>query len=199
MFQMANVYYQGHGSLRFQTNGGTVIYLDPYAGDGYDLPADVVLITHEHHDHNELSLITEKPDCQVIRSRQAQQDGAYRRFKVKDVSVEAVPAYNAKHSADECVGYLLRFDGLCIYCAGDTSKTLWMKNAGGLNIDYAFLPTDGIYNMGPEEASECAGMIKAKHSVPVHMKPGALFDRTAAETFHGVNRLILEPGKETEL
>ncbi|MBP5395997.1 MAG: hypothetical protein J6Y34_03270, partial [Bacteroidales bacterium] len=29
--------YQGHGSLRIVTGDGKVIYVDPYAGEGYDL------------------------------------------------------------------------------------------------------------------------------------------------------------------
>ena len=36
--------YQGHGSLRIVTGEGKVIYVDPYAGDGYDLPADLIRI-----------------------------------------------------------------------------------------------------------------------------------------------------------
>ena len=38
--------YQGHGSLRIVTCEGKVIYIDPYAGEGYDLSADLILITH---------------------------------------------------------------------------------------------------------------------------------------------------------
>ena len=34
--------YQGHGSLRITTADNKVIYIDPYAGDGYDLPADLI-------------------------------------------------------------------------------------------------------------------------------------------------------------
>ncbi len=34
--------YQGHGSLRIVTSEGKVIYVDPYAGEGYDLPADLI-------------------------------------------------------------------------------------------------------------------------------------------------------------
>ena len=49
--------YQGHGSLRIVTAEGKVIYIDPYAGDGYDLPADLILITHGHQDHTAVNLI----------------------------------------------------------------------------------------------------------------------------------------------
>ena len=43
---MSTLTYQGHGSYRLQTNGGQVIYIDPYAGEGYDVPADLILVTH---------------------------------------------------------------------------------------------------------------------------------------------------------
>ena len=33
------------------TPEGKVIYIDPYAGDAYDLPANLILVTHGHFDH----------------------------------------------------------------------------------------------------------------------------------------------------
>ena len=54
---MGKLFYQGHGSYRLVSDQGIVIYVDPFAGAGYDLPADIVLITHEHPDHNNLSLL----------------------------------------------------------------------------------------------------------------------------------------------
>ena len=33
---MAELLYQGHGSYRIVSNEGVVIYVDPYAGEGYD-------------------------------------------------------------------------------------------------------------------------------------------------------------------
>ena len=68
---MATLLFQGHASCRITTRAGAVIYIDPFAGEGYDLPADLVLITHEHGDHNDLSKVTMKPDGVVIRSADA--------------------------------------------------------------------------------------------------------------------------------
>jgi 3-oxoacyl-[acyl-carrier protein] reductase len=39
----------------------------------------------------------------------------------------------------------------------------------------------------------------AKHNIPIHLKPGALFDRKKADKWDAPNKLIVEPGQEIEL
>jgi len=74
-----------------------------------------------------------------------------------------------------------------------------MATFAARKLDYAFLCADGFYNMDLEEAAQCAQLIGARHNVPVHLKPGELFDREMAEQFKGPNRLIIEAGEEIEL
>ena len=38
--------YQGQASIRIITTEGKVIYVDPYAGNDYELYADLILVTH---------------------------------------------------------------------------------------------------------------------------------------------------------
>ena len=196
---MAKLLYQGHGSLRAVTDGGVVLYVDPFAGEGYDLPADVILVSHQHGDHNQLQLPAKKPGCIVWQNGNALQNGAYQTADLCGVRVEAVQAYNKNHRRDECVGFLVTLDGKLVYFAGDTSRTEQMETLAARRIDYAFLPCDGVYNMDVAEASACAQLIAAQHSVPIHMAPGKLFDRAAAERFEAPGRLILEPGDEIVL
>jgi L-ascorbate metabolism protein UlaG (beta-lactamase superfamily) len=197
---MAKLLYQGHGSFRLTAEDGTVVYVDPYAGEGYDAPADIVLVTHQHFDHNKLELITQKDGCSVITNAEAISGGTYGRFSIKGIEMEAVPACNRNHDRSECVGYVITVDGVKVYAAGDTSATDAMKTfLPGYGLDYALLPTDGIYNMDAGEAAACARRIGAKHNIPIHMKPGALFDRRVAEAFDAPDRLIIEPGWEITL
>ncbi len=196
---MAKLLYQGHGSCRITTQSGTVIYLDPYAGEGYDRPADLILITHEHSDHNKVSIVTKKLGTRIIRAADALKNGAYGSFIIGDIKIEAVEAYNSNHRKDECVGYILTMDCVSLYAAGDTSETEQMKDMKSRCLDWVLLPIDGIYNMGAAEASRCAALIGAKHTVPIHMKPGGLFNRSAAEALHSSGRVIVEPGEIIEL
>lgn len=193
---MPKLFYQGHGSFRLTTDAGQVIYVDPFAGEGYDLPADIILVSHQHGDHNQTELCTKKPECKIISNVEALVGGKHNTFVINGITIEAVEAYNKNHNPAECVGFIITIDGVKIYACGDTSKTAQMKTFPDKQLDYAILCGDGFYNMGPEEAAECARLIKAKNNIIVHVKPGELFAREIAEQWDAPNKIIIEPNQE---
>ena len=196
---MAKLFYQGHASLRITTNDGKTIFIDPFAGEGYSVPADMVLITHEHYDHNGINLVTLKETSVVIRAKDALIDGQYLDFDYFGVHVQVVPAANKNHQISECVGYLITVDGALLYVAGDTDYLPSMDKLSELNIDYCFLPIDGVFNMGPEEATRCAEIIKPKHLIPYHMKPGCLFDMRQDMKVSYIGAMLVRPNDLIEL
>lgn len=196
---MAKLFYQGHSSFRLTTNEGVVIFIDPFAGVGYQTPADLVLITHEHYDHNDISKITLKPSTIVIRSSDALAGGVYRSFDEDGVHIESVPAYNSHHDKRFCVGYVLSFDGITLYHAGDTDFIPEMKGLGTLHLDYALLPIDGTYTMTPEEASKAAEAIQPKHLILMHMKPGMLWDYHQAMRVTSPVAMLMKPNDNIDL
>ena len=67
---MTELLYQGHGSYRLTSEHGAVVYIDPFAGEGYDKPADLVLVSHEHSDHiSGLDVISARYRLPVYASR----------------------------------------------------------------------------------------------------------------------------------
>ena len=202
---MPKLLYQGHGSFRLTADNGLVIYVDPYAGEGYDVPADVILVSHQHGDHNKVELVPQKEDCCIFSNKEALENGQFHMRRHLDdydddeFLVESVEAYNEKHDPKECVGFIITLDGIKIYASGDTSKTKQMETFADMKLDYAILCGDGIYNMDLDEAAECARLIGAKHNIIIHLKPGALFDRDRAEQWDAPNKIIIEPGEEIDL
>ena len=94
---------------------------------------------------------------------------------VKDVEVEAIPAYNlTKFRAPGIpyhpreaggVGYILNLDGVKVYHAGDTDFIPEMRE---LKVDVALIPVSGTYVMTAEEAAEAVNTFKPKLAIPMH-------------------------------
>lgn len=194
---MAELLYQGHGSYRIVSNEGVVIYVDPYAGEGYDMPADIVIVTHEHSDHNQVDLVTLKDDGVILRHGDLFVDGGYPTKKIKKVMIEGTPAENKNHTREECVGFVMTVDGITLYGAGDTNYYPEMESFN--DLDYALLPVDGIYNMSAQEASRCAHVIDSRYFIPIHTSPTQLYDEDIAKSFKSPHALYIKPGERLKL
>jgi L-ascorbate metabolism protein UlaG (beta-lactamase superfamily) len=195
---MPKLLFQGHASLRLTADDQRVIYIDPYKGKGYDLPADIILVTHQHIDHNRINRCTQKPNCRIITNEEALAGGKHNSFSFDGVLIQAVKASNKKHDPKLCVGYIIIIDDIKLYASGDTSKTQQMESFVSMELDYALFPGDGLFNMGLEEAAECARIVGAKHNILIHLKPGESY-RKKGEKWSAPNKIIIEQGEEIEL
>ncbi len=195
--------YLGHASLKITTREGKVIYIDPFAGEEsyYEAPADLILVTHEHYDHNEIPKIkNHSEDLKIITHNEALINGEYKSFDFGYAKIDAVEAgYNKFHDKNVCVGYIITLtSGIKIYAAGDTSITPQMSSLPEHHIDYAFFPADGYYTMSTEEAAQAANEVQAKHNIPYHMTAADKgdFSQEVADKFNAKNKLIIQKGEE---
>ncbi len=174
----------GHSSLILECNG-LVIHVDPVSreADYSKLPkADLILITHHHGDHFDLSAIkaiqTGKTRFVVNPEVGKQMKGETITMKNGDVQtlmglrIEAVPAYNTtesrsrSHPKGRDNGYILIMGGKRIYIAGDTEDTPEMKQLE--DIDVAFLPMNQPYTMTPAQVAEAARAFRPAILYPYH-------------------------------
>jgi hypothetical protein len=192
--------YIGHSFVKIKTTAGTVIYIDPYAVNDFTDSADVVLVTHEHSDHNDLSRVKQRSTCRVIRAVNALIAGTYQTFVIGDVTITGVPAYNNNHPVNACVGFVIEFDGMKVYHAGDTGLITEMANLATQHITYAMLPMDAVYTMTPANATLAAARIQALHDIPIHtMAPPDTYSDSYASQFSSPNKMIVKPGVTIEL
>jgi L-ascorbate metabolism protein UlaG (beta-lactamase superfamily) len=178
--------FLGHGSLLF-AYGGKWIYVDPFGrvADYSTLPkADVVLITHEHHDHLDPEaleqILTDATDvvCTELCEGRIEGGTVMRNGDVAEVQgrhVEAIPAYNLVHKREsgdpfhprgDGNGYVVTFGDLRVLVAGDTENTPELKAQS--DIDVAFLPMNLPYTMSPEMVADVAIAMKPRILYPYH-------------------------------
>lgn len=200
-YQGVKLTWLGHDGFRIQD--GQVIYIDPYQIDTTEPKADLVLVTHEHHDHCSLDDLKKIVAPKTVIVANAQSKSQLSELKPKEIKIakpgdkitvgnvpiEAVPAYNLNKfrepgkvfhpKEDAKLGYVVTINGVRIYHAGDTDHIPEMNN---IRADIAFLPVSGTYVMTAQEAAEAVSAINPKVAIPMHY--GAIVGGVKdAETF----------------
>jgi len=166
---------------------GKTIYVDPFSGvaDYSKLPeADVILITHEHHDHLDPQALanvrTERTAVVLTETCARQVEGGMVMRNgderlVDGMRVEAVPAYNLVHERETGQpfhprgignGYIVTFGDKRVYFAGDTENIPEMKRLQGIHC--AFLPMNLPYTMAPEMVADAAKAFRPNILYPYH-------------------------------
>ncbi|MBW3020150.1 MBL fold metallo-hydrolase [Candidatus Woesearchaeota archaeon] len=166
----------GQASFKLKINN-YIIYIDPVIGN-YDNEekANLILITHEHHDHFSKEIIDKLmcDDTKIVGSANviSQIDGNAldnnETIKLDDVKITAVPAYNIDsgyHKKGNGNGYVLEVDGKKIYHCGDTDLIPEMNL---IEADIMLVPVGGIYTMDYEDAATSVMLIHPKIVIPIH-------------------------------
>lgn len=164
--------YYAHASIAIDAYGKR-IYVDP-VGENIDWEgepkADLVLVTHDHGDHRDTSVVnilTGSPDGYVkLAVGQTMEPFG-------NITVEAVPAYNispdqlAFHPKERGdVGYIITAGGKRIYVSGDTEDNedvLAIRD-----IDFAFVCCNKPYTMTAEQCIRVVKAIRPKVFIPYH-------------------------------
>lgn len=185
------MFFIGHGTLMFTFND-LVIHIDPvmreadYAG----MPdADLILVTHEHGDHLDMTAIKHilRDDTEVVMTETcAKQLRDVRctlvvmsngdEWVTHGIGLRAIPAYNLIHTRSNGNpyhpkgvgnGYILSFGDTNVLVGGDT-ENIPEYNDLGLKIAVAFLPMNLPYTMSPEMVADAALAIKPEILYPYH-------------------------------
>jgi len=166
--------YLGCSSFLIKTKEGTVL-IDPFNPDAVGLPfpkvsADIVLVTHDHPDHNNVDAVKAVPGGReepfVIHG-----PGEY---ELSGIKVWGFSCYHDKKRGSERgknTVYLLEAEGLMLCHLGDLGEPLDEQLAEEVgNPDILFVPTGGVYTIDHEEAAQLVGRLEPKIVVPMHYK-----------------------------
>jgi L-ascorbate metabolism protein UlaG (beta-lactamase superfamily) len=183
------MFFIGHGTLMFKFND-QVIHIDPVMreADYANLPAaDLILVTHEHGDHLDITAIKHilKEDTRVVMTETCmEQLEDFSAIVMKNgdeltlqgIPITAIPAYNVLHTRSNGKpyhpkgvgnGYILNFGQTRVLVAGDTENIPEIKQLKG-QVDIAFLPMNIPYTMTPEMVADAALAFLPKILYPYH-------------------------------
>ena len=187
----------GHAAFRFDSPGGTRVYLDPWLGnpkcperEREPERVDVIALTHGHDDHVGETVELAKRFSPTIVSMvelrgflgrqgvEADSETTFNKGGTVEAGGVAFTMTDAKHSSScpdgqyggEAAGFVIAFeDGTKIYAAGDTCIFGDMELIGRLySPDVAILPIGGHYTMDPEQAALALELLGVTRCVPCH-------------------------------
>jgi len=162
-----------HGQSCFQIissqgkNNHVNIVIDPYSEDiGLKVPkleADILLITHGHHDHNNIKAVAGTPF--LING-----SGEY---EIKEVFIQGIPAFHDSSSGKERgvnTIYTIEAEELKICHLGDLGqKELTPEQIDKIGqVDILMIPVGGVYTISAKEAVKIMSQIEPNIIIPMH-------------------------------
>ena len=163
--------YLGHSCFKMQDKAGTdgvTLITDPFDKEvGLKLPnyeADIVTVSHDHHDHNNISALRGNPFVVNCAGE----------YDVKNILIEGI---DSSHDSEQGKIYganlIFRFeiDDISVVHLGDLGQALDSAQLEKLaGTDVLLIPVGGKYTLDAKQAVEVISQIEPRIIVPMHYR-----------------------------
>jgi len=159
----------GHACFEIVTSDGLSIVIDPHDGRSIGIKppqthADIVLITHDHFDHNAYSVVA-KPEAEVIHMFVGERE-------VRGIKIRGVEAYHDTvkgRRRGRVILYRIEVEGLSFVHLGDLGHIPEEEQASKLKpIDILFIPVGGTFTIDADGAWKTIDVLTPRVVIPMH-------------------------------
>lgn len=168
------VKWYGQAFFTLTSESNVVVAIDPFDGSflNYPIPqdvkADILLVTHEHKDHNNVAII--KGDPLILRSER----GVGKQEK-NGVRLRGINAWHDEKDGKDRghdTMFTIEMDGVRFCHVGDLgqSKLTDEQLARIGAVDVLFLPAGGHFTTEPKDLRPLIDQIKPRVVIPMHYK-----------------------------
>jgi len=149
-------------------NNRVSIVVDPFGEDiGFKLPrkleADIVLVTHDHSDHNNVKAVSGQP---LVIAGPGEYDA-------KGVFIRGIPGFHDNSRGSErgdITIYTIEAEGMRLCHLGDLGqKELSSDQLEKIGeVDILMVPAGGVYTINAAEAIKIMAQVEPKITIPMH-------------------------------
>jgi L-ascorbate metabolism protein UlaG (beta-lactamase superfamily) len=160
--------YLAHSAFLITSDKGTRIVTDPYeTSEGLKHgpikeTADIVTVSHEHSDHNNVAAVAGKP--RIVKASEL----------VKGINIKAVEtAHDDKGGNQRGKNRIICFniDSINVCHAGDLGHELSADQVKALGkVDVLMIPVGGVFTIDAKTATKVCEQLKPKVIFPMHYK-----------------------------
>jgi len=179
-----NIKWLGHSCFLITSNEGLRVITDPYAvGGGINYSpvketADIVVVSHDHDDHNNVSAVQGKPE--VVKGSGTK--------TVKGIQFRGVATYHdssqGKQRGPNTI-FCFTVDNIKLCHLGDLGHVLspgQINEIGG--VDILFIPVGGFFTIDAANASQVCDQLRPEVIIPMHFKtPNCAYPIASVDDF----------------
>lgn len=169
-----NIQYYGHSCFKIVTKPAgrgqddVTIFMDPFDKSfGLRPPqgsADLVMVSHDHHDHNNIEALKGEPAVIDIPGE----------YSVKGINIVGLRSYHDNKNGEERgqnTIFILETEDMRICHLGDLGHDLDEKQMEKINgLDILMIPIGGKYTIDGKKAVDIVKKIEPKVVIPIHYK-----------------------------
>jgi len=174
----------GHSCFLITSKDGTRVITDPYAvGGGINYSpiketADIVVVSHGHGDHNNVSAVQGKPE--VIKGGGTK--------NAQGIQFRGIASYHDTSQGTQRgpnTIFYFTIDGTNLCHLGDLGHVLSPGQVNEIGaVDILFVPVGGFYTIDALVASQVCDQLKPKVVIPMHFKtPRCAYPIAGVEDF----------------
>ncbi|MCX8174328.1 MAG: MBL fold metallo-hydrolase [Thermoplasmata archaeon] len=163
-----------YGHACFKVQGEHSIVTDPHDGKSIGLPApsidaDVVLMSHDHFDHNCRTAIRNS-NCKLINK-----PGKYNEKGFEITGIETFHDEASGSKRGKNIVFKFKANDINFCHLGDLGHALNSEHARKLGeVDVLFIPVGETYTLPISECWETVNVLQPKIVIPMHYKIGTL-------------------------
>ncbi len=156
-------------------NNHVSIVVDPFGEDiGLRLPrkleADIVLVTHDHSDHNNVKAVSGPPCREAGQPLVINGPGEY---EAKGVFIQGISGFHDNSRGAErgdITIYTIEVEGMRLCHLGDLGqKELFSDQLEKIGeVDILMVPVGGVYTINAAEAIKVVAQVEPKITIPMH-------------------------------
>ncbi len=177
----------GHACFMITSDKGTKIITDPYfTGGGLSYgeikeSADIVTVSHEHGDHNNVSAVKGKP--QIVKDKTTwvlpaavfeTRSTSMGKEEIGGMRFNAIATYHDNTEGSQRgknTIFCFEVDGIRVCHLGDLGHQLSDTQVAELGtVDILLIPVGGYYTIDAKVAGQVCDRLKPKVAIPMHYK-----------------------------